>query len=133
MTSNPVVDDLQGLQSIGDALHAVVQALHLFRAVVGIPLVVEFLLCLLNDPGHAVASKQVKGFGGMLGFETKRTTRLKMKLCKPWTSLGDVESLLAAYGRDDRRGIPDNYRRLSVGIEDPDDIIADLKQALDQA
>ncbi len=88
---------------------------------------------LPNDPGHAAAKKQVKGFGGMLGFETKGGSNLNVKLCKSWTSLGDVESLISRYGRDERRGIPDNYVRMSVGIEDPDDIIGDLKQALDKA
>jgi len=88
---------------------------------------------LPNDPGHVTAGKQVKGFGGMLGFETKGRSNLNLKFCKPWTSLGDVETLISRYGRDGRRGIPDNYRRMSVGIEDPDDIIADLRQALDKA
>jgi methionine-gamma-lyase len=88
---------------------------------------------LPKDPGHAVAKKQVKGFGGMLGFETKSRSHLNVKFCKTWTSLGDVETLISTYGRDGRRGIPDSYRRMSVGIEDPDDIIADLKQALDKA
>ena len=58
---------------------------------------------------------------------------MNVKLCKPWTSLGDVETLISRYRRDGRRGIPYNYVRMSVGIEDPDDIIADLKQALDKA
>lgn len=88
---------------------------------------------LPDDPGHAAAKKQVKGFGGMLGFETKGGSTLNVKLCKPWTSLGDVETLISRYRRDGRRGIPYNYVRMSVGIEDPDDIIADLKQALDKA
>ncbi|RJP27574.1 MAG: aminotransferase class I/II-fold pyridoxal phosphate-dependent enzyme [Candidatus Omnitrophota bacterium] len=89
---------------------------------------------LPNDPGHAVASKQLNGFGGMLGFETKEKLGLKVELCKKWVSLGDVETLVVRWpGRDDRRGIPDNYWRMSVGIEDSDDIINDLKQALDKA
>ncbi len=88
---------------------------------------------LPKDPGYAVAKRQLKGFGGMLGFDTKGKSNLNVKLCKPWTSLGDVETLISTYGRDGRRGIPDHYRRMSVGIEDPDDIIADLKQALDKA
>jgi cystathionine beta-lyase/cystathionine gamma-synthase len=88
---------------------------------------------LPKDPGHAVARRQVKGFGGMLGFETKGRLNVNVKFCKSWTSLGDVQTLISTYGRDGRRRIPDNYRRMSVGIEDPDDIIADLKQALDKA
>jgi methionine-gamma-lyase len=85
---------------------------------------------LPTDPGHAVASKQLNGFGGMLGFETSENTDLDVKLCKKWISLGDVETLIARYGKDERRGIPEGHYRMSVGIEDPDDIIADLKQAL---
>jgi len=85
---------------------------------------------LPNDPGHAAANKQVNGFGGMLGFETTENKDLDVKLCRKWISLGDVETLLAKYGKDQRRGIPEGYYRMSVGIEDPDDIIADLKQAL---
>jgi len=88
---------------------------------------------LPKDPGHNVATKQLRGFGGMLGFETRSGSNLNVKLCRPWISLGDVETLIATYGKDERRGIPRNYRRMSVGIEDPDDIIADLKQALDNA
>ena len=85
---------------------------------------------LPGDPGHAVAKGQLNGFGGMLGFETKTETDLSVKLCKKWISLGDVETLVARYREDERRGIPEGYYRMSVGIEDPDDIIADLKQAL---
>ena len=48
----------------------------------------------------------------------------------PW---GDVQSLITHYGHNANWGIPANYVRLSVGIEDPDDIIADLKQALDKS
>ncbi len=90
---------------------------------------------LESDPGHAVAVKQVKGFGGMVGFETSANVRRGLKFIRPWTSLGDVETLMNfPYTRGDaRRGVPKNYWRLSIGIEDPDDIIADLKKALDNA
>jgi methionine-gamma-lyase len=90
---------------------------------------------LASDPGHAVARSQVRGFGGMLGFETKRRSDVKrhVKLCRPWTSLGDVETLIGTYGRNPDWGIPSNYYRMSIGIEDPDDIVADLTQALGKA
>jgi cystathionine beta-lyase/cystathionine gamma-synthase len=90
---------------------------------------------LKSDPGHAVASSQVRGFGGILGFSTKASSDLRkhVKLCSPWVSLGDVGTLINPYGRDPGRGIPANYYRMSIGIEDPDDIIADLSQALDKA
>ena len=54
----------------------------------------------------------------------------KLKICKPYTSLGDVASLLTWYEKDDDRGIPDKYIRFSVGIEDVEDIIYDLNQSL---
>ena len=90
---------------------------------------------LAGDPGHNIAKKQVRGFGGMLGFEMKETPLFfnYTRLCKPWTSLGDVETLISCYGYHADWGIPSNYIRISIGIEDPDDIIADLKQALDKS
>jgi cystathionine beta-lyase/cystathionine gamma-synthase len=78
-----------------------------------------------------------KWFGGMLGFEMHEAPKLTsfVKLCRPWWSLGDVQTLIGHfdYDHDPAWGIPANYTRVSVGIEDPDDIIADLKQALDKS
>ena len=90
---------------------------------------------LESDPGHVVACKQVRGFGGMVGFEMKEEFKVASytELSKFWTSLGDVGSLIAPYGLSVDWGIPASYIRMSVGIKDPDDIIADLKQALDKA
>lgn len=92
---------------------------------------------LASDPGHEVAKSQLKGFGGMLGFEMHEAPKLTsfVKLCRPLWSLGDVQSLIGHYdpANNPARGIPANYTRMSVGIEDPDDIIADLKQALDKS
>jgi methionine-gamma-lyase len=92
---------------------------------------------LASDPGHEVASSQLNGFGGMLGFEMYEAPKLTsfVKLCRPIWSLGDVQTLIGHYPttHNPARGIPANYTRVSVGIEDPDDIIADLKQALDQS
>jgi len=87
---------------------------------------------LASDPGHATAKKQVRGFGGMIGLEMNKGAQLtrRVKLCRPWTSLGDVQTLVTNYTHNAAWGIPANYVRMSVGIEDPDDIIADLKQAL---
>ena len=88
---------------------------------------------LSNDPGYHMAKKQVKGFGGMMGFELSEDKKIgSLEIVKDKTSLGDVSSLLVTgFIEKERRGIPANYYRMSVGIEDPDDIIADLKQALD--
>ncbi len=87
---------------------------------------------LPNDPGHEIAKKQMKGFGGMMGFELNTSKPLKeFEIIRRKTSLGDVQTLLVTgFIERERRGIPDNYYRFSVGIEDPDDIIADLKKAL---
>ncbi len=96
--------------------------------------------------GHLVAKAQMKGFGGMLTLELKgsytdavqATDRLKLFAIAP--SLGGVESLATMpvttthHGLDAeeraRRGIGDTMIRLSIGLEEPADLIADLKQAL---
>jgi len=78
---------------------------------------------------HGVAAAQMSGFGGMMGFtpapalDTGKFTG-SLRMCKPWYSLGDVETLIL-----DCKG----YVRVSVGLEDPRDIIADMKQALEKA
>ena len=89
---------------------------------------------LSNDPGHKVAKKQLKGFGGMLGIELSGDKRISsLEIIKSLTSLGDVSTLLIdGFIEKERRGIPHNFYRMSVGIEDPADIIADLKQALEK-
>lgn len=99
-----------------------------------------------DHPAHAIAAKQMKGFGGMVtmevdgGFEaTKRfCARLRVFACAE--SLGGVESLCChpasmthgSIPRDVReaRGITDALVRLSVGLEEPEDLIADLRNAL---
>lgn len=52
------------------------------------------------------------------------------KLCKPWVSLGDVVTLVSKRNPEADRGIPERYTRISVGLEDTADIIADFEQAL---
>lgn len=97
-------------------------------------------------PGHEVARKQMKGHGGMLTLEVKggyadavrAVDRLKLFAIAP--SLGGVESLATMpvttthHGLDPaertRRGISDTMIRLSIGLEDAADLIADLEQAL---
>ncbi len=100
---------------------------------------------LTDHPGHALAKAQMPGgFGGMLSFEVKsdagKFTR-KLQLIKPAVSLGGVESTItspvktshAKVSAADRAamGVTDNLLRFSVGIEDADDLIRDIKQALD--
>ena len=100
-----------------------------------------------DHPGHTVAKKQMKGFGGMISFELKgdsveETKRVlsSTRLFSLAESLGGVESLInhpatmthASIPREERikHGLSDTLIRLSVGIEDADDLIQDLAQAI---
>lgn len=98
-------------------------------------------------PGHELAKRQMQGFGGMLtitvGDSGEHATRFvdRLRLFALAPSLGGVESLVTqpltlthhAMGAAERarRGISDNMVRLSVGLEDPADLIEDLYQALE--
>lgn len=100
---------------------------------------------LPQHPQHELAQRQMTGFGSMITFETgslgnaKRMLK-RVRICALGESLGGVETLIshpatmthAALGTKGRKaiGITDGMVRLSVGIEDVDDIIADLDQAL---
>lgn len=96
---------------------------------------------LESHPGHAIAKKQMRGFGGMLSFEVRGgraeafAMLARLKLIVRATSLGGTHSLIehraSIEGRHTRA--PDSLVRLSVGIEHPDDIVADLRQALEAA
>lgn len=104
---------------------------------------------LPSHPQHAIAKAQMSGFSGMISFELEggisagRTVMNGVKLCQLAESLGAVETMIthpatmthADVPSADRqaRGLSDGLVRLSVGIEDVDDIIADLEQALDAA
>jgi cystathionine gamma-lyase len=104
---------------------------------------------LESHPQHALARKQMKGFGGMLTFDIKggleaaRTFLKTVKVFACAESLGGVESLIehpaimthASIPKETREklGIADGFIRLSVGIEDGQDLIDDLAQALDAA
>lgn len=100
---------------------------------------------LPDFPGHAVAAKQTRGFGAMIAFELRAGLDVKkfvkhLQLIDLAESLGGIESLIEVpavmtHGSIPRAvrlrdGISDELIRLSVGIEDAADIIADLKQAL---
>jgi cystathionine beta-lyase len=101
---------------------------------------------LPGHPDHAVAARQMSGFGGMLSFELRDPGRAgpflaQLRLVKPALSLGGVESLVCAPSQtshasltpEERRqeGIGDGLLRVSVGIEDADDILADFRSALE--
>lgn len=102
---------------------------------------------LATHVGHDIAVKQMKGFGGMISFEVKggRAAGAKLvnslKLVTVAVSLGDAETLIehpasmthSTYTEDELKasGIAAGLIRLSVGLENYEDIIADLKQGLD--
>ncbi len=100
---------------------------------------------LKTHPQYELATKQMSGFGSLISFETgslhNANTLLKnVHVCTLGESLGGVETLIshpasmthAALGEEGRAkiGITDGLVRISVGIEDVDDILADLKQAV---
>jgi cystathionine gamma-synthase len=93
---------------------------------------------LASHPGYAVAQKQMSAFGGMLsvrvkgGREGALRVASRVQLFLNATSLGGVESLLEhrASSEGPSSTAPQDLLRLSVGLEHPDDLIADLRQAL---
>jgi cystathionine gamma-synthase len=97
---------------------------------------------LPDHPGHDVASRQMDGFGGMVSFrvgsaERAATIAGSTRLFLLAESLGGVESLVEVPGPMTHASVagsplevPDDLIRLSVGLEDPDDLTADLDRAL---
>jgi len=103
---------------------------------------------LVSHPGHGIAKKQMKDFGGMVSFDLKDNTLeaadailSKTKLFSLAESLGGVESLIghpatmthASIPKEERLkvGLTDSLIRLSVGVEDVEDLVADLTFALE--
>src|SRR5580700_9235153 len=115
-------------------------AQRIAEALAGHPRVAEVLYPgLPSHPGHAIAARQMAGgFGGMLsirvrgGAEAAIATAARVEVWKRATSLGGVESLIEHRASVEGEGspVPPDLLRLSVGIEDPDDLIADLDAAL---
>ena len=101
----------------------------LFRPYPGLP----------DDPGHAVAARQMDGYGAIIAFETVGDAAAAESFCDATelvihaTSLGGVETLVERRRRwiEERPDIPETLIRVSVGIEDVEDLWADLEQALD--
>ena len=100
---------------------------------------------LPDHPSHAIAARQMRGFGGMLSFELRDAAQAgailgRFKLATAALSLGGVETLVTLPAKTSHVkltaaeraaiGISDALLRVSVGIEDADDIIADFEQAL---
>jgi cystathionine beta-lyase/cystathionine gamma-synthase len=101
---------------------------------------------LADHPDHAIAARQMRGFGGMLSFELHEPRRVdallsRLRLVLPALSLGGVESLVCVPSRTSHRklspaerervGISEGLVRVSVGVEDIEDLVADFEQALD--
>ena len=102
---------------------------------------------LPSHPQHELASKQMKDFGGMIAFDLGSSSRARsflkrVRLCALAESLGGVETIIthpatmthAAIPPEQREriGVTDSLVRISVGIEDVEDILADLGQALQE-
>ncbi|MGO4488317.1 cystathionine gamma-synthase [Microbacterium sp. 2RAF4] len=100
---------------------------------------------IASHPGHEIAAKQMSGFGGMLSFglaagaDAARAFVESTSVFQLAESLGGVESLIGyppdmthASVRGTELAVPENIVRLSVGIEDVGDLIADLEQGLDR-
>lgn len=98
---------------------------------------------LPEHPNHAVAQRQMKGFGGMVSFRVKAGERAALDICAKTQiftlgeSLGGVESLIEHPARMTHASVsgsalevPNDLIRLSVGIENSEDLIADLDKAL---
>jgi len=101
---------------------------------------------LPEHPGHEVAAKQMRRFGGMVSFTVAGGREAALRVCGATTlftlaeSLGGVESLIEHPGAMTHASVagsalevPDNLVRLSVGIEDVEDLAEDLREALDTA
>ncbi len=102
---------------------------------------------LASHPHHDVAARQMRGFGGMLSFslgedlEMVRKFLPRLRLAHAAANLGSVETIVGPPATtshvevpaDERAalGIPEGLIRYSTGIEDPDDLIADLESALE--
>ena len=101
---------------------------------------------LADHSGHEIAARQMSGFSGMVSFEVKgglaeaRRVLGRLKIFKIAESLGGVESLVelpaimthASIPRAERKkaGLDDGLIRLSVGVEDIEDLLEDLQQGL---
>jgi cystathionine gamma-synthase len=99
---------------------------------------------LPDDPGHATAARQMRGYGGMVSFHVAGGEAAALEVCRRTRvftlaeSLGGVESLIEHPGRMTHVSVagsplqvPGDLVRLSVGIESASDLVEDLRGALD--
>ena len=93
---------------------------------------------LANHPGHAIAARQMRAFGGMVSFQPRGDSAHALavvgraRLFTRATSLGGTESLIEHRASVEGPGTrtPGNLIRMSIGLEHADDLIEDLAQAL---
>ena len=136
---------LRGIKTLGVRMEAhQANAAQIAEFLTGHPAVSSVLWPGLPDhPGHDVAAKQMSGFGGMLSFRLAAGEEAALRVCERATvftlaeSLGGVESLIEHPGRMTHASaagspleVPSDLVRLSVGIEDVEDLLADLDHAL---
>ncbi|MGY1824942.1 cystathionine gamma-synthase [Blastococcus sp. SYSU DS0541] len=136
---------MRGIKTLGVRMDRhCANAARIADFLLGHPAVASVLYPGLPDhPGHAIAAKQMSGFGGMLSFRLRDGEEAALAVCERTglftlaESLGGVESLIEHPGRMTHASaagspleVPADLVRLSVGIEDADDLLADLEQAL---
>jgi len=136
---------LRGIKTLGVRMDRHQQnAARIAEFLLGHPDVTAVLYPGLPDhPGHDIAVKQMSGFGGMLSCRVRGGEEQALRICERAQlftlaeSLGGVESLIEHPGRMTHASaagspleVPADLVRLSVGIEDVDDLLADLEQAL---
>ncbi|MGI8677194.1 MAG: cystathionine gamma-synthase [Jatrophihabitans sp.] len=136
---------LRGIKTLGVRMDRhCVNAERIVDFLVGHPAVSQVLYPgLPSHPGHDVAARQMRGFGGMVSFRLRGGEETALKVCglvdvfTLGESLGGVESLIEHPGRMTHASVagsslevPNDLVRLSVGIEDVEDLIADLASAL---
>jgi cystathionine gamma-synthase len=136
---------LRGIKTLGVRMDRHCEnAARVVDFLLGHPAVARVLYPGLPDhPGHEIAARQMRAFGGMVSFTLRGGGEAALKVCELaqlftlGESLGGVESLIEHPRRMTHASVtgsplevPDDLVRLSVGIEDVDDLLADLAQAL---
>jgi cystathionine gamma-lyase len=93
---------------------------------------------LPDDPSHKIASQQMRRFGCVVSFTLPTRARAErflqaLRLVEDATSFGGVRSTAERRRRWGGDAVPEGFIRMSVGAEDPEDLIADLLRALDES
>lgn len=93
---------------------------------------------LPKDPSHAVAARQMRRFGCVVSFTLPSRTRAErfleaLRLVDDATSFGGVRSTAERRGRWGGDDVPEGFIRMSVGAEDPEDLVTDVLRALEES